>query len=84
MSNTAARSKKRITIGLDLGDRRHTFCVLDETGKVAREGTLGNTREELATIGAKLSRRDRGDGSRHAQPVGELLSAGAGSSSDRG
>jgi transposase len=50
MSNTAARSKKRITIGLDLGDRRHTFCVLDETGKVAREGTLGNTREELATM----------------------------------
>ena len=50
MSNTAARNKKKITIGLDLGDRRHTYCVLDETGKVAREGTLGNTREQLATV----------------------------------
>ncbi len=50
MNNTAARNKKKITIGLDLGDRRHTYCVLDETGKVAREGTLGNTREQLATM----------------------------------
>ena len=41
MNNAAGRSKKKITIGLDLGDRRHTYCVLDETGKVAREGTLG-------------------------------------------
>ena len=39
-----AENKTQITIGLDLGDRRHTYCVLDEAGKMAREGTLGNTR----------------------------------------
>ena len=50
MNNAAGRKKKRITIGLDLGDRRHTYCVLEESGKVVREGTLGNTREQLATM----------------------------------
>ena len=35
---------------MDLGDRRHTYCVFDEAGKMAREGTLGNTREQLATM----------------------------------
>ena len=50
MNNTAARNKKKITIGLDLGDRRHTYCVLEETGKVAREGTLANTSEQLANV----------------------------------
>jgi hypothetical protein len=34
----------------DLGDRRHTYCVLDEAGKIAREGSLSNTREQLAAM----------------------------------
>jgi transposase len=50
MNNVVVRNKKQITIALDLGDRRHTYCVLDEAGKMAREGTLGNTREQLATV----------------------------------
>jgi transposase len=50
MNNAAARKKKQMTIGLDLGDRRHTYCVLDEAGKTAREGSLGNTREQLAAM----------------------------------
>jgi transposase len=50
MNNAAARNKKKITIGLDLGDRRHTYYVLDEAGKMAKEGSLGNTREQLATM----------------------------------
>jgi transposase len=50
MNNAAARKKKQITIGLDLGDRRHTYCVLDEAGKIAREGSLCNTREQLAAM----------------------------------
>ena len=50
MNNAIVGNKKQITIGLDLGDRRHTYCVLDETGKIAKEGTLGNTREQLATM----------------------------------
>src|SRR6478735_8703049 len=28
--------------GLDLGDPRHTYYVLDEAGKIAKEGSLGN------------------------------------------
>jgi transposase len=50
MNNAAARNKTQITIGLDLGDRRHKYYVLDEAGKMAREGSLGNTREQLATM----------------------------------
>ena len=50
VNNAAVRNKKQITIGLDLGDRRHTYCVLDEAGKMTREGSLGNTREELAAM----------------------------------
>jgi transposase len=50
MNNAAARNKKKITIGLGLGDRRHMYCVLDEAGKMARDGSLGNTRDQLATM----------------------------------
>ena len=45
----------RVTIGLDLGDRRHRFCVLGGDGQVMEEGTLSNKRESLS----ELSRRYR-------------------------
>ena len=45
-----------MTIGLDLGDRRHRFCVLDGAGKVIEEGTVGNDRVSLG----QLSQRYRG------------------------
>ena len=45
-----------ITIGLDLGDRRHRFCVLDKSGEVMEEGSVGNDRVFLA----ELSGRYRG------------------------
>ena len=48
--------RDKITIGLDLGDRRHRFCALDKEGQVIEEGTLGNTRECLG----ELSRRYAG------------------------
>jgi transposase len=47
------KKSSKITIGLDLGDRRHRFCVLDAAGEVREEGTLGNDRNSLG----KLSRR---------------------------
>lgn len=50
MNNATARKRTQITIGLDLADRRHTYYVLDGAGKMAREGSLGNTREPLATM----------------------------------
>ncbi len=36
-----------LIIGLDLGDRRHTVCVLDHAGEIRAETTIPNTREQL-------------------------------------
>ena len=47
---------KSITIGLDLGERRHRFCVLNQRGEVVEEGSLGNERAPLC----RLSSRYRG------------------------
>ena len=44
------------TIGLDLGDRRHSVCVLDHQGGILREETITNTRASLTA----LSRRHPG------------------------
>lgn len=35
--------KKTITVGLDMGDKIHSICVLDAAGKVAKRGEVGNT-----------------------------------------
>jgi transposase len=45
-----------ITIGLDLGDRRHRFCVLDGVGGIIEEGSVRNERVALR----ELSGRYRG------------------------
>ncbi len=47
-SSTAAASMKRnfdrkLTVGLDLGDRSSWYCVLDEAGEVVREQKLVTT-----------------------------------------
>lgn len=39
-----------LTIGIDLGDRKHAICVLEETGEPIKESTITNTRESLATL----------------------------------
>lgn len=41
------------TIGLDLGERRHRFCVLDGKGEVVEEGSLSNDRACLARLTAR-------------------------------
>jgi kynurenine formamidase len=51
--NTSSSSR---TIGLDLGDRKHTVCVLDAKGGILKEETITNTRASLAA----LSRRHPG------------------------
>lgn len=38
---------KALTIGMDLGDRRHAVCVLDEAGKYIEERTVLNDRENI-------------------------------------
>ncbi len=39
--------KKRSYVGMDLGDRNHEVCVLDEAGEVERRDTVVNTAEAL-------------------------------------
>jgi transposase len=44
------QQQKRNTIGLDLGERRHRFCVLDDAGEVVEQGRLSNERVSLARL----------------------------------
>lgn len=44
----------QLTIGLDLGDRRHTVCVLNVSGDVVTEETIVNTRECLEAFAARF------------------------------
>src|SRR5438477_8490552 len=46
-------NRSEITIGLDLGERRHRFCALNGRGEVVEEGTLGNDRASLARLTAR-------------------------------
>jgi hypothetical protein len=39
-----------VTIGLDLGDRKHSGCVLDHCGEMLTEETITNTRESLKAL----------------------------------
>jgi hypothetical protein len=45
--------RDRFTIGLDLGDRRHRFCVLGEKGEVVEEGSVGNNRVALKELSVR-------------------------------
>lgn len=47
------QKEKRITIGLDLGERRHRFCALDGQGEVVEQGSVGNDRSCLAQLRAR-------------------------------
>ena len=42
-----------LTIGLDLGDRRHHACVLDASGEILAEEAIVNTREVLTVFAAR-------------------------------
>ena len=45
-----ATHKNPLTIGLDLGDRRHAVCVLDGAGQIVSEESLPNTRASLEQL----------------------------------
>ena len=44
---------EKLTIGLDLGDRRHHACVLDAEGEIVAEEVIVNTREVLSAFCAR-------------------------------
>jgi transposase len=50
MKRTTVRSGRQITIGLDLGDRRYTFCVLNGQGEVIRQGSMANSRGQIEAM----------------------------------
>ena len=45
-----------ITIGIDLGDRRHAVCVLSAVGEILAEEAIANTRECLTAFAQRHSR----------------------------
>jgi transposase len=48
------QQKKRVTIGLDLGERRHRFCVLSGGGgEVVEEGSVPNERVALSRLAGR-------------------------------
>ena len=46
--------ERRLTIGLDLGDRSSWYCVLDEAGEVIRKQKLGTTPEAMKEVFAAI------------------------------
>src|SRR6266567_9466860 len=47
--------RDRTTIGLDLGDRWHRFCVLGESGHVVEEGSVANNRVALSELNSRYA-----------------------------
>src|SRR6266516_3882325 len=45
--------RERTTIGLDLGDRWHRFCVLGESEQVVEEGSVANNRVALSELSSR-------------------------------
>lgn len=48
-------SSKNITIGIDLGDRKHSACVLSAGGEILAETTITNYREGLTAFAQRHS-----------------------------
>ena len=44
-----------VTIGLDLGDRRHTACVLSASSDIVAEEAIANTRECLTVFAQRYT-----------------------------
>lgn len=40
----------QITIGIDLGDKKHAVCVLDNEGEILKQRSMVNTRESLQRL----------------------------------
>src|SRR5260370_17328774 len=50
----SARNRKgvhrRLTVGIDLGDRSSRYCILDEQGEVLAEGSVATTQKGFAQL----------------------------------
>ena len=48
--------ERKLTVGLDLGDRSSWYCVLDEAGEVVNEKKLGTTPKAMKEVFAVMPR----------------------------
>jgi transposase len=68
--------KGQLTIGLDLGDRSSSYCVLDEAGKILLEQKLPTTPETMKQIFGRMARcRIAMETGTHSPWVSRLLTA---------
>jgi len=68
--------KGQLTIGLDLGDRSSSYCVLDEAGKILLEQKLPTTQETMKQIFGRMARcRIAMETGTHSPWVSRLLTA---------
>ncbi len=52
-ANPAVPAVPALTVGIDLGDKKHAICVLDAGGAIIDERTITNHRESLRRLSAK-------------------------------
>jgi len=56
MQQTLNKQDRRLTVGLDLGDRSSFYCVLDEAGDVLMEQRLSTTPKTIKEIFGAMPR----------------------------
>ena len=47
---TRKASEKNLTVGIDLGDRSSSYCILNEAGEVLRASTVATTKKDLNRV----------------------------------
>lgn len=47
---TRKRATRKLTMGIDVGDRSSRYCILDERGEVLAEGSVPTTKKGLAQV----------------------------------
>jgi transposase len=48
------KSSSGVTVGIDLGDKKHAICVLNREGEIIDERTITNHRESLRRLSLKF------------------------------
>ena len=50
-------NEKKLTIGMDLGDRFTYYCILDEAGEVMIEQKVATTKQGIKQVFSRMPRR---------------------------
>jgi transposase len=68
-------NEKKLTIGMDLGDRYTYYCVLDEAGEVVVEQKMATTKQGIQQVFSRMPRsRVAMETGAHSPWVSRLLS----------